>query len=205
MKSIFELCKPRDEVLQGSLSEDIFAARLKDVLEGKGDDVYCNPDKFFENTFPTSGLRTLANDALGRLVGDASGTNAIIRLETGFGGGKTHNLIALYHLASGTVSEKLAIQFLKKGLRLPKPNEINIVGAVGSDQGPTDGIDHEEDGVRTFTLWGELAYQLGGRAGYALIQESEKLRSAPGTSFLETLIGEKPTLIMLDEGVRFHV
>ena len=202
MKSIFELCEPRDEVLQGSLSEDIFAARLKDVLDGKGDDVYRMPDKFFENTFPTSGLRTLVNDALGRLAGDVSGTNAIIRLETAFGGGKTHNLIALYHLASGAVSEKLATRFLNKGLRLPKPGEIKIAGAVGSDQGPTDGVDHPDDGVKTFTLWGELAYQLGGRAGYALIQESEKLRSAPGTSFLETLIGEKPTLIMLDEIAR---
>src|SRR5688572_569707 len=101
MKTIFDLCQPRDEVLKGSLSEDIFAARLKDVMDKHGDPVYLDPRLFFENTYPTSGLRTLLNDSLGRLVGDAVGKNAIIRLETAFGGGKTHNLIALYHAASG--------------------------------------------------------------------------------------------------------
>lgn len=78
MKTIFDLCQPRDEVLQGSLSEDIFAARLKDVMDGTGDAVYSDPRLFFENTYPTSGLKTLITDALGRLVGDAAGKNAII-------------------------------------------------------------------------------------------------------------------------------
>ncbi len=50
MKSIFETCQPRLEVLEGSLREDIFAARLKDVVEKKGEEVYRNADLFFENT-----------------------------------------------------------------------------------------------------------------------------------------------------------
>jgi len=101
MQSIFDLCTPRDEVLRGELREDIFAARLKDVIDGKADPVYGDPVTFFENTFPTAGLKTLLNDVLGRLSGKGAGKNAIIRLETAFGGGKTHNLIALYHVASG--------------------------------------------------------------------------------------------------------
>ena len=87
MKSIYDLCTPRDEVLKGELREDIFAARLKDVMDNTADPVYQDPATFFENTFPTSGLKTLLNDALGRLVGNAAGKNAIIRLETAFGGG----------------------------------------------------------------------------------------------------------------------
>ena len=101
MKTIFELCTPRKEVTDGNLSQDIFAARLKDVMDGVGEDVYKDARAFFENTFPTSGLKILLTDALGRMVGDATGTNAILRLETAFGGGKSHNLIALYHVASG--------------------------------------------------------------------------------------------------------
>ena len=71
MKTIFDLCVPRDEVLKGELREDIFAARLKDVMDGTADPVYQDPATFFENTFPTSGLKTLLHDGLGRLGGDA--------------------------------------------------------------------------------------------------------------------------------------
>ena len=101
LKAIFETCQPRDEVLRGELKEDVFAARLRDVMDHKADPVYRDPATFFENTYPTAGLKTLLRDALGRLTGDAGGKNAVIRLETAFGGGKTHSLIALYHVASG--------------------------------------------------------------------------------------------------------
>jgi hypothetical protein len=82
MQTIFDLCAPRDEVLRGELKEDIFAARLKDVVDGTADPVYGDPQTFFENTYPTAGLKTLLKDALGRLVGDAAGKNAIIRPAT---------------------------------------------------------------------------------------------------------------------------
>jgi predicted AAA+ superfamily ATPase len=96
MKTIFDLCIPREDILEGVLSEDIFAARLKDVIEGQAEAIYQNPALFFENTYPTDGLRTLLSEAIGRLTGSEPGRNALIRLETAFGGGKTHGLIALY-------------------------------------------------------------------------------------------------------------
>ena len=80
MQPIFDLCQPRDEVLQGELREDIFAARLKDVMDGSADPVYGDAKTFFDNTYPTEGLKTLLSDAVGRLVGDAAGKNAIIRI-----------------------------------------------------------------------------------------------------------------------------
>ena len=100
MKTIFENCEPRPEVLQGALREEIFAARLKDVIEGTADPVYQDPTTFFDNTYPTEGLKLLLDEALGRLTGVKPANNAIVRLETAFGGGKTHNLIGLYHAAS---------------------------------------------------------------------------------------------------------
>lgn len=202
MQTIFDLCTPRNEVLQGELSEDTFAARLKDVMDGSADPVYGDPQTFFDNTYPTAGLKTLLNDSLGRLINSASGKNAVIRLETAFGGGKTHNLIALYHAASGKTPQKLLTNLLGSALRVPTPGEIIIAGVVGSDLDPTIGINHPENGIKTLTLWGELAYQLGGLAGYELVRESESNKAAVGTGIFETLIGDQPTLIMLDEIAR---
>lgn len=203
MDSIFNLCSPRDEVLQGELREDIFAARLKDVMDGVADPVYGDAKKFFENTYPTSGLKTLLNEVLGRLVGDAAGKNAVIRLETAFGGGKTHNLIALYHAASGMAPVEIVSEYLGSDLRLPDPGEVAVRGVVGSDLDPTVGILHPEHDLRTYTLWGELVYQLGGESGYQKIRESdEHTKSAPGTGLFEELVADQPTLIMIDEIAR---
>lgn len=202
MQSIFDLCTPRDEVLKGELREDIFAARLKDVMDKTADPVYGDAKTFFENTYPTAGLKTLLNDALGRLVGEAVGKNAIIRLETAFGGGKTHSLIALYHVCKGEVGSQVIQQITGQSLRSPNPGEILIAGVVGSDLDPTIGISHPEQGVTTLTLWGELAYQLAGKAGYELIQESDEKKIAPGTGLFERLAGDQPTLVMIDEIAR---
>jgi predicted AAA+ superfamily ATPase len=205
---VFDLCTPRDEVLHGDLREDMFAARLKDVLDDKDvlehkvDPVYGDPVTFFENTYPTAGLKTLLNDALGRLVGNAAGKNAIIRLETAFGGGKTYNLIALYHVISGKTPARSVANLLGNKVTLPRPGDVRIAGVVGSDLDPTVGMDHPKDRVKTLTLSGELAYQLGGRAGYALAKESDENKSAPGTGLFEASIGNSPALIMLDELAR---
>lgn len=202
MRTIFELTKPRDEVLQGELSEDLFAARLKDVMDGTAAPIYQDAGLFFDNTYPTDGLKTLLREVLGRLTGQMPGNAPIIRLETSFGGGKTHNLIALYHAAVGAADSGRMQTYLDPGLTLPQPGQIRVAGVVGSDLDPVGGTFHADDGIRTYTLWGELAYQLGGRDGYALAQESDRQKVAPGTSLYEQLIGDRPTLIMIDEIAR---
>lgn len=200
MLTIFTCCQPRQDVLKGELKEEIFAARLRDVIEGRAEAVYQDPIKFFENTYPTQGLRTLLTEALGRLTGIRADSNPILRLETAFGGGKTHNLIALYHVASGRISPGKVVHILPIEM-VPQPGTIKVAGVVGSDLDPSGGLSHG-DATRTFTLWGELAYQLGGRAGYMLAKQSDINRTAPGTSLFEELIGEQPTLIMIDEIAR---
>lgn len=202
MKTIFELATPRKEVLQGDLREEMFAARLRDVMEKTADDVYKLPNRFFENTFPTDGLRTLLNEVLGRLTGQAPTNNPIIRLETSFGGGKTHNLIALYHALSGEAAAASLQPFIENGWTLPQPGEIDVAGVVGSDLDPSTGLHHPEDNITTFTLWGELAYQLGGRSGYALAEEGDRNKVAPGTALFGKIVGDRPTLIMIDEIAR---
>ena len=98
LRSIFETCVPRDEVLGGNLSEDVFAAKLKQVVDGNAPLVYQDPNTFFTNTFPTNGLKTLISEVFGRLTGADTGS-PVIRLETSFGGGKTHDEIAIWHIA----------------------------------------------------------------------------------------------------------
>jgi len=94
MKTIFDSCKPREEVLKGELKEQQFAASLTKVLRGTAEPVYGDPATFFANTFATGGLKSLLREALGRLSGKRPDGASVIRLETSFGGGKTHNLIA---------------------------------------------------------------------------------------------------------------
>ena len=135
MKTIFDSCNPRPEVLKGELREEIFAARLKDVMDGEADRVYQDPATFFENTYPTDGLKLLLDEALGRLTGTNPTNNAIIRLETAFGGGKTHSLIALYHAANGHVSADMVRGVVDPAL-LPQPGQVRVAGVVGSDLDP---------------------------------------------------------------------
>lgn len=202
MKTIFDLTQPRPEVLQGELNEDMFAARLKEVMEGTADPLYLDPNLFFSNTYPTAGLKTLLREVLGRLTGRMPSNNPIIRLETSFGGGKTHNLIALFHAVSGHTAPQHLRAYLPEDWPLPQVGQIDVTGVVGNDLDPSLGIVHADDNIRTYTLWGELAYQLGGRAGYALAQESDRQRIAPGTGLFAQLLGNRPALIMIDEIAR---
>ena len=198
MKLIYETCIPRPEVLAGELKEDIFAARLQAVIEGVAEEVYQNPAIFFANTYPTEGLKVLLNEALGRLSGLKPGRSSIIRLETSFGGGKTHNLIALYHLAKGFRDGDIG-RFVDPAFIPQEP--VALAGVVGSELDPVNGVDHGE--VRTFTPWGEIAYQLGRPAGYRIMSKSDQQYVAPGVATLEELVGNRPTLILLDEVAHF--
>ena len=216
MKPIFHTCQPRPEVLAGDLTDDTFAARLRDVIEGTADPVYQDPATFFRNTFPTEGLRTLTREVLGRLSGQEPSNSPFIRLETSFGGGKTHNLIALYHIVNGggqaalETAESNAARGIPHGEIVPGPDwlptqEWSVAGVVGSDLDPIERIDHGP--VRTRTLWGELAWQLGtnrngadgGAEAYDHVRGSDEELVAPGTHALDRIVGDRPTLIMLDE------
>jgi hypothetical protein len=201
MKSIFETCVPRKDVLTGDLREETFAAHLHDVIDQKADPIYQQPEVFFEHTYPTDGLKHLLRDALGRLSGAKPTSSPIIRLETSFGGGKTHNLIALYHAASlGASGRNLLSPFIDAKL-LPQTPVKRLAGVVGIDLDPVNGIDHGD--VVTYTVWGEIAWQLGKSKGYEILRKSDESKVAPGPQVFEKLIGDEPALIMIDELAAF--
>lgn len=201
MKLIFETCRPRQDVLTGELREERFAAHLRDVITETADPVYKDARVFFERTYPTQGLKELLQEALGRLSGVRPTNAPIIRLETSFGGGKTHSLIALYHAATkGPAIRDLLAVFVDEAL-IPKEPVRQVAGVVGSDLDPVNGLDHGDAVVRT--LWGEIAYQIGGRLGYELVRKSDEAMVAPGVQVFERLVGEHPALILIDEFAAF--
>src|SRR5688572_14617526 len=152
MKPIHSTCQPRDEVLKGELREQEFAASLTKVIRGDAESVYADPIAFFANTFPTNGLTSVLRESLGRITGSNPTNASVIRLETSFGGGKTHSLIALYHVCKSGQRLKSALKFLPAELIPSKPIE-KVAGVVGPDMSVSEPTQHGK--IRTHTIWGE--------------------------------------------------
>ena len=200
LSSIFDTCIPREEILSGELSLDLFAAKLSLVVEENAPQVYQDSTRFFANTFPTDGLKTLIKEVFSRLYQHKCGS-PIIRLETSFGGGKTHDEIALWHICK----QGRRIQGLERfaDINAIPSQPVQIAAIACHDLDPINGVYHAETGITTYTLWGEIAYQIGGVEGYKLLRGSDEQRVSPGTSVMERLTGGQPTLIVLDEIARY--
>ncbi|BAY49792.1 AAA family ATPase [Scytonema sp. HK-05] len=197
LPSVFKTCIPREEILAGELSPELFAAKLRLVVEGKAPQVYQDPTAFFANTFATDGLKTLISEVFGRLVGEAAGS-PIIRLETSFGGGKTHDEIALWHIAKNG-RDISGLDRFTDNINLIPDRPIQASAIACQDLDPVNGVYHADTGVTTYTLWGEIAYQINGVAGYSLLKGSDEQRVSPGTVVLERIMQGQPTVIILDE------
>lgn len=186
MRAWYEVIKPRADILSGELNEAIFAANLADVLQGRAPLEYRDPAHFFQQTYPTQGLVNLLATVAKRL---ASGVgDSVIQLQTPFGGGKTHALISLYHLFRHGMQYRgaaLVCQSLERA-GLDALPEVRIACFVGEDADPLKGK----------TPWGALAEQLG---VYPLVEEHDHRRRAPGRDLVLQMLGEHPTLILLDE------
>ena len=194
--SIFDLCTPRTDVLKGALTEADFAADLAQVLRGTGSEEYLRADLFFANTYPTRGLKNLLANVCARLSSTGSEVAAIFRLDTSYGGGKTHGLIALTHAAGGMQGLGNIEEFINPSL-LPK-SKVRIAAFDGENADPANGR-AMGDGILAFSPWGEIAYALAGKAGYERVRSSDEQRIAPGAETLRELFGGEPTLILIDE------
>jgi hypothetical protein len=197
-----EVITPHPDVITGKYQQAEFAADLDQVRRGIGSKEYTDPTEFYRRTFITSGMRALLRLALERLNGQ--GGEPVIELQTNFGGGKTHSMLALYHLCSGQslaslpgldeVCSEVGIS------SIPRASRAVLVGTAFSPSKATT----YPDGTVVNTLWGELAYQLGGPQGYALIASSDQQRVAPGAQDLAALFtAHAPCLILVDEWVAY--
>lgn len=196
MKTLFDLCTPRPDVLAGHLKDSDFAADLAQVLSGKAPEEYRDPALFFANTHPTQGLRALLHNVLVRLSGSGGEAASIFRLDTQYGGGKTHALIALSHAARGMRGVQGVAEFVDP--KYVPQGRVRIAAFDGENADPVNGRDMG-GGIRAFTPWGELAHALDGAEGYEAVRASDQQRVAPGAATIAALFGGEPTLILLDE------
>lgn len=196
MKLIFDNCEPRRDVLNGTTKDEAFAADLASVITRTAPPEYSDPVTFFQHTYPTRGLKALLKAVCQRLSGKGGEVASIIRLDTQYGGGKTHGLIAVVHAVRGMAGVENAAEFVDPSLL---PNGIIRLAAFdGENSDPANGLRLEE-GVFARSLWGEIAYRLAGRAGYERVRRSDETHTAPGAETLQELFAGEPVLIVLDE------
>lgn len=194
------VCVPRDDVVSGGLADNHFAAQLdKVVRDPEHYPVYGDGSAFFAQTYPTSGLKTLLTKTFGRISGTkgVAGENGVLRPTTSFGGGKTHGLTAVYHLAKGERPDNIN-EFLDPALLPDGP--VHVAALVGDALDPTAGVD--TNGHRTYTLWGEMAAQIGD-AAYDAIAANDAQRTAPGTATIKEAFGGNPTIVIIDEIAKY--
>ncbi|MDE0015771.1 MAG: DUF499 domain-containing protein, partial [Candidatus Poribacteria bacterium] len=216
LKSWRDVIRPNTDVIEGSFRKSEFAADLQEVFEGKAKTPeYGETDIFFNQTYITPGLRELLVNTLRRL--GSKGGNPVIQLKTGFGGGKTHSLIALYHLVTGiNILRELPTDSEYARLReeiediieeaewdTDTPLNTNISVLVGTYLSTTD-ADETTQRDPLNTLWGMMADQLGGQDAYNIIGKAARERSAPGGNQLDELFAQVgPSVILMDELVAY--
>ena len=208
---------PSPDVAQGSFQEAEFAADLQQVHDGRANSTsYGNPVSFFNQTYITPGISTLLVNTLKRITG--AGGDPVIQTKTGFGGGKTHSLIALYHLVSNTdalvnptaddeesvrTSEDIRKIMREAGYDPDTGPSAKIAVLDGTFLAPTDERSTDSGDPRN-TLWGEMAYQLGGQEAYDIVGEAARQGTSPGGDQLDRLLDHVgPCVILMDELVAY--
>lgn len=197
-----EIARPHKDVLEGSFKQSEFAADITQVANGTAPAEYQDAEKFFARTYITEGMRLLLISVAQRLSGQ--GGDPVIQLQTAFGGGKTHTLLAVYHLACREVStDKLM------GVP-PVLDEAGIHDLPRAKIAVIDGIKLSPSQPRKYgnvtvnTLWGELSWQLLGEEGYKQVAASDADGTSPGKEVLTALIRQAaPCVILIDELVAF--
>ena len=207
--------RPNSDVADGSFQEAEFAANLQQVYDGSAPAVYGDPREFFRRTYLTNGMKDLLTATVKRLVG--RGGNPVIRTKTGFGGGKTHSLIAIYHLvnsnrelldATRTLQDSRVSEELRGVIRQAEADpEAGVTAEVAVLYGPwlsATSSRQTDAGDPLNTLWGELAWQLGGQEAYEIVGAAARSGKAPDAGQLTQLFKSVgPCVILVDEIISY--
>jgi predicted AAA+ superfamily ATPase len=206
-----EVIVPQADVRDGNLRGAEFAADLYYVTMGQASREYLDPVEFFRRTYLTDGLRDLLTWTARRISGDRNAP-PVVNLQTNFGGGKTHSMLALYHLLSGTdltsFPDELQRLVADAGVgALPATRRAVLVGNHIKAGAPSE----KPDGTKVSTLWGELAWQLGLAAGgeaearraFEIVRDADETRSNPADALGRLVSSYAPCLILVDEWVAY--
>lgn len=198
--SWFRVVEPHLDIKQGRLDESVFAANLAEVAIGSGREIYSNPVVFFSKTFFTAGLKSVAKTVIKGLNGNEDAENRVISLQTGFGGGKTHTLISLFHICKWgkAAAQSEIVKDLLQYTGTPEFDKANIAVFTNTTNDPANGRTTKDD-IHIQTIWGELAYQLGGKVAYEIVRKNDEQMIAPGGLFKKVLEKCAPAMILIDE------
>jgi hypothetical protein len=203
LKPWYRVVTPREDLREGKpLDASEFAVHLDQVREGRAPADYQKPERFFERTYLTKNLTSLAAEVIRRLSGERTETNAIFNLATQFGGGKTHALTLLYHLAKhGPAANRWAgVSQLLAHARIGSVPKAEAAVFVGTEFDSISGRGGKDGTPLRKTPWGEIAFQLGGERTFGIVAEHDKKGEAPGGEVIRQLLPQdKPSLILLDE------
>ena len=182
IKAWRDIAIPHQDVLRGTFKQSEFAADLSQVHLGKASEEYQNPALFYQRTYITEGMRLLLSSVIQRLSG--KGGEPVIQLQTAFGGGKTHTMMAVYHLAKGeaAASELQGIPPILDAVGITELPKANTVVIDGNQLAP--GEVKKRGIINVNTLWGELAWQLGGVEAYEMVKQSDINGTSPGKEIL---------------------
>lgn len=197
-----EVAIPHEDVLHGKFQQAEFAADISRVHEGTATAEYQDPALFFQRTFITEGMRLLLESVVKRLCG--KGGDPVIQLQTAFGGGKTHTMLAVYHLARGEkpASVLAGIPPILDAAHVTELPRARIAVLDGINLSPNQ--PQKRGNVTVQTLWGELAWQLGGEAAYAQVADADRSGTSPGKEVLTRVLAEHaPCVILIDELVAY--
>lgn len=197
---------PHRDIREGRLNLRDFAVDLAQVVAGRAVPEYKDAHTFFRRTFLTRGLWATLKGVMRRLAGHDDGV-AITQMATVFGGGKTHTLLALYHMvAHGRDAEVVTLEPVQELLTEASLTTVPIarIAAVDCAQISPGQPTITPEGLTLHTLWGEIAYRLGGADFYQLVRQSDEARVAPGSETLDRLFEiAGPSLILLDETLSY--
>lgn len=202
MKPWREIAVPHSDVLEGTFQQSEFAADITSVRTGTATREYQDAAAFFQRTFITEGMRLLLTQVAQRLTG--KGGEPVIQLQTAFGGGKTHTMLAVYHLATREcpLSEMPGIPALIDQAGLMDAPKARVAVLDGNAHAPGQPWRHGSQTIKT--LWGELAWQLGGEEAFALVREADSTGTSPGKEVLKDLLSRHaPCVILIDELVAY--
>lgn len=203
LKPWYNVVMPREDLREGRpLDASEFAVHLDQVRDGRAPDVYRKPERFFERTFLTASLTTLAGEVLRRLSGEKTEASPVFNMTTQFGGGKTHALTLLYHLANSgpAAGHCFGVPKLLERAAITTVPEAAVAVFVGTEFDSISGRGGNDGTPLRRTPWGEIAYQLGGESALAALSEHEVRIEAPAGDVIRRLVpADRPCLILMDE------
>jgi hypothetical protein len=203
LKPWYKVVTPREDLREGRpLDASEFAVHLDHVRDNRAPADYQNPERFFDRTFLTKSLTELAAGATRRWAGIKVETSAVYNLTTQFGGGKTHALTLLYHLAKAgpKASSWKGVPSILEAAGVQSSPAAAVAVFVGTEFDSLTGRGGADGSPLRKTPWGEIAFQLGGADAFAIVKKHDEERVAPSGEVIRKFIpSDKPVLILLDE------